>query len=233
MSNRNTDFPETANPLINLEPAQRLLQRHLEHNESYEIEIDGIRLFMLPGVFCPAFTNTSKFLANQVQVNANEIVLDMFSGSGYLGIAAAATARDVVCIDHSPIAVECARRNAALNNVTHKLEIYCGDLFEPIGQRRFDVIIANPPLLPGYPKTLLETAIFDPDFNLTQRFFREVRHHLNPGGRIYLIYSNIIEMTSKGSVAQFCEENGLSDRAIGQQSVDYEIYTVHLIYPAA
>ena len=160
-----------ANP-IDLHPVQRLLDKHRVHKEEYELEIDGIKLRMVPNVFCPAYTNTSRFLTDNLTINEGESVLDMFSGSGFVGICAARIASRVVCVDHSLNAIKCIKNNIKANNLANKVSSVKSDLFKAIKVERFDVVIANPPLLPGKPRTLLETAVFDPGLKTTVKFFR-------------------------------------------------------------
>lgn len=77
-------------------------------------------------------------------------VLDLGSGTGLLGIAAAKLgARQVVATDLSPEAVECTRRNASRNSAT--IEVRQGHLFEPVSDRKFDLIVTRLPQLPAPP----------------------------------------------------------------------------------
>jgi release factor glutamine methyltransferase len=75
-------------------------------------------------------------------------VLDVGAGTGALAIAAArAGAASVTAVDLS-------RRSAAatwLNSRLHRVpvSVRCGDLFTPVRGRRFDVVLANPPYVPG------------------------------------------------------------------------------------
>lgn len=78
-------------------------------------------------------------------------VLDVFSYIGGWGVqAAAAGAREVVCVDSSDAALAHARTNAGLNNVSDRLDTLSGDAFEVLrhlreGRERFDVVILDPP----------------------------------------------------------------------------------------
>ncbi len=77
-------------------------------------------------------------------------VVDMGTGCGILGIAAAARARKVLATDINPYAVRCARENAKLNGVAHKMSFVQGDLFAPIRVgERFSLILFNAPYLPS------------------------------------------------------------------------------------
>lgn len=70
-------------------------------------------------------------------------VLDLGSGSGILGIAAARLgAAAVTCVDVNPEAVEAARRNAAANGVAGRLAHRRGTVCDLDGER-FDLVVAN------------------------------------------------------------------------------------------
>jgi len=75
-------------------------------------------------------------------------VLDLCTGSGVLAVFAAQKARDVVGVDINPRAIEFAKLNSQLNALDHKIEWIVGDLFKPVKGRRFDTVLANPPLEP-------------------------------------------------------------------------------------
>ncbi len=78
-------------------------------------------------------------------------VLDLFSYLGAWGLqAAAAGASRVTLVESSANALEWARKNAAEQGVTDRLETFKGDVFEALrefrtARRRFDVVIADPP----------------------------------------------------------------------------------------
>jgi len=84
----------------------------------------------------------------QARLAAGARVLDLCTGSGVLAIAAAMDgATEVTAVDISRRAVLAVRLNARLNGVS--VEARRGDLFGPLGDRRFDLIMSNPPYLPG------------------------------------------------------------------------------------
>jgi release factor glutamine methyltransferase len=75
-------------------------------------------------------------------------VLDLCTGSGLLAITAArAGAGSVTAVDVGGPAVLAARLNARLRRVP--VRVLHGDLFEPIEDEVFDVIVANPPYVPS------------------------------------------------------------------------------------
>ncbi len=79
-------------------------------------------------------------------------ILDVGTGSGILAIAAQKLgARKILAIDIDPIAIDCARKNAAANQVKGVIDFRAGSLGGL--RRRFDIVVAN--LLP---QELLELA---------------------------------------------------------------------------
>ncbi|MDX9698995.1 MAG: 50S ribosomal protein L3 N(5)-glutamine methyltransferase [Rhodocyclaceae bacterium] len=73
--------------------------------------------------------------------------LDLCTGSACLAILMAETFPDarVAAVDLSADALEVAHRNVAEYGLQERVELFQGDLFEPLGTRRFDLIITNPP----------------------------------------------------------------------------------------
>lgn len=78
-------------------------------------------------------------------------VLDVFSYVGGWGVqAAAAGAREVVCVDASEPALEIVHKNAALNGVSDTVRTLQGDALEILASLRqsgekFDVVVLDPP----------------------------------------------------------------------------------------
>ncbi len=69
-------------------------------------------------------------------------LLDVGCGSGILGIAGIKLgAGPALAVDNDPVAVEAARKNAALNTVDDKLQLRCAPVKELAG--RYDIVIAN------------------------------------------------------------------------------------------
>ena len=108
-----------------------------------------VRIITFPGVFQPH--SDSWLLAEQLREQTlppRASVLDLCTGSGVLAVCAAMRgARDVTAVDVSRRAVWAARINARLNGT--RIRGVRGDLFEAVGDRRFDAIVSNPPYVPA------------------------------------------------------------------------------------
>jgi len=74
-------------------------------------------------------------------------VLDLCTGSGCLAILAAHAFpdADVDATELSEDALQVARRNVADHGLQKRVHLVRGDLFEGLGDARYDVIVANPP----------------------------------------------------------------------------------------
>jgi ribosomal protein L3 glutamine methyltransferase len=76
-----------------------------------------------------------------------ESVLDLCTGSGCLAILAARHFPNatVDAVDISKDALAVAARNVTDHGLEDRVALHCGDLFAPLGNNRYDLIISNPP----------------------------------------------------------------------------------------
>jgi ribosomal protein L3 glutamine methyltransferase len=76
-----------------------------------------------------------------------ETVLDLCTGSGCLAVLASRRfpAARIDAVDISRQALEVAARNIADYGLADRVVLHRGDLFGPIGEQRYDLIISNPP----------------------------------------------------------------------------------------
>lgn len=72
--------------------------------------------------------------------------LDLGTGSGVQAFLAARHSEHVAGLDLSPRALRLARLNAGLNGIEN-VEWRQGDLFEPVRDERFELVVANPPFV--------------------------------------------------------------------------------------
>jgi ribosomal protein L3 glutamine methyltransferase len=78
-------------------------------------------------------------------------ILDLCTGSGCLAILAAMAFPEshIDAVDVSPDALAVARRNVDDYGLSDRIHLHKGDLFAPLGDSRYDLIITNPPYVAG------------------------------------------------------------------------------------
>lgn len=120
--------------------------------------------------------------------------LDLCTGSGCLAIIAAMCfpEAEVDAVDLSHAALEVAALNVADHDVGDRVRLLQGDLFAPLGRRRYDLIITNPPYVAAG-----EVEAFPPEYasepqmahlggddglDLVRIILAKAGKHLAPGG---------------------------------------------------
>jgi release factor glutamine methyltransferase len=173
------------------------------------------RLVRLPGVYAPRSDTDLLLGAVTEAVRPGLQLLDLCTGTGALAVAAARAGCHVLAVDVSRRAVLNVRINAWLNRV--RVRAVAGDLWEPAGDRRFDLIVANPPYLPGSAAPQGEDRAWDagPDGRaLLDRICAGAADHLRPSGRLLLMQSSLADV---GLSERGLETTGLRTRVVAQR----------------
>lgn len=116
----------------------------------------------------------TSLLIENMELGAGDRVLDLGCGWGAIGIAAAlgAPRGRTTLVDVNHRAVHLARTNVKTNHLTN-VDVLQGELFAPVGEERFDLIVTNPPYKAGREVIL---AILE-----------EAPAHLREEGRLLLV----------------------------------------------
>lgn len=121
-------------------------------------------------------------------------VLDLCTGSGCIGIACAHALPQarVDLVDISAEALEVARENRRRHHLDNRLEVLQSDLFESLGERRYDLIVSNPPYvasadIEALPAEFRHEPALGLDagsegLDLVLRILQSARDHLTPNG---------------------------------------------------
>ncbi|MFK4086910.1 methyltransferase [Kribbella sp. NPDC020789] len=162
------------------------------------------------GVFAPTRSEYVDLLAAEPLPPA-KVAFDIGTGTGVLtAVLLRRGIPQVIATDNNPRAVACARANLAVYG--GRFEVVEADLF-PEG--RADLIVCNPPWIPGRAKALLDTAVYDEGSRMLFGFLQGVSEHLNPGGEAWLILSDLAELLGLRSR----DELFAAFRAAGLQTV--------------
>jgi methylase of polypeptide subunit release factors len=188
------DYPALVEQLLSNARTRYETSNRRATNPMYiQIRTGTLELEIAPGVYSPP--RSSVDLANLLDVQPGERVLELGCGSGLLSIAAAQLgASRVVATDLDPQALQAARENAIRNGVGHSIEIRAGIWYEALDDRsacsgpreHFDIIIATPPQTPG-PRP------FGPKYGgrdgakHLQSIVRRAPDFLQPSGRLWIM----------------------------------------------
>lgn len=153
---------------------------------------DGMPLLVMPQVFNPVLLRSGALMARALgrlplHDPASLSVLDLGTGSGIGAVVAARRGASVVAVDINPEAVRCAQINALLNYVDGRIDVRLGDLFEPVPDETFDLVLFNPPFYRGVPRDNLDHAWRGQD--VFERFTAGLENVLTPKGYALLTLS--------------------------------------------
>lgn len=151
-----------------------------------------------------------------------ETVLDVGTGSGYVGatIAAETDAR-VIGSDLNPHACREAHGRG--------LETVRADLVDPFAANAFDAVVCNPPYLPEEPAGAfddwMEVALSGGETGreIVEQFLSDVGRVLTPDGTVFLLVSTL---TGVDEVVERASEEGFSAVAVVDESYPFETLTV-------
>jgi ribosomal protein L3 glutamine methyltransferase len=129
-------------------------------------------------------------------------ILDLCAGSGCIGIACAVYLPDaeVDLADVSPAALQVASRNLELHNLNERVHLLQSDLFDGVGERRYDIIVSNPPYVSAAELVVLPEeyrkepqlglAGGETGLSLVLRILCEAPDYLNEGGVLVVEVGN-------------------------------------------
>ena len=130
------------NEIINGKPLQYITN---------EQEFMGLKFFINENVLIPQPDTEIlvEEVLNKLKEKKGEIdILDLCTGSGIIAISLAKYGGEnlnVYATDISKDAIDVAKKNAKLNNV--KVDFIVSDMFENIPNKKFDIIVSNPPYI--------------------------------------------------------------------------------------
>lgn len=189
---------EKINPKLTQSFVEDVLKKGKEGVYRVEVKVGDrvIPIDVYPEVFPPKsdYSVSSRSLFEAFGNLKGLEVADIGSGSGIESIVAIlAGAIHVDATDISSVAVECTEHNVELNNLGNEISIYKGDLFSALPKKKYDLIIANLPIVNFKPEqeSDITGALYDPDFTLHKRLLVEARDFLSENGQITFSHANL------------------------------------------
>lgn len=142
--------------------------------------------------------DSEAMIAQILQDNPTAVdLLELGTGSGALVITLGLEGnyQNLTATDISPAAVQIAQQNSYQYHLPIKFVI--GDLFQPVQEQQFDLIVFNPPYIATSEIELMDSSVvnFEPHQALFasesglvfyRRVFSQIEQFLKPQGKIYL-----------------------------------------------
>jgi SAM-dependent methyltransferase len=138
----------------------------------------------------PASTHSANYLRRVTLREDVGRMLDLGCGCGIHALLAAGHSETVVATDISGAAIRYTEFNAALNGIGN-VECRAGDLFMPVADERFDLIVCNPPFVPAPGE---EFTYRDNPFELDEfcrRIAQTAPEHLSDGGCMQMLCESV------------------------------------------
>jgi len=162
------------------------------------------------GVFSPVRGEYVELVAQAPLPAGAALAFDIGAGTGVLSaVLAHRGLQGVIATDMDERALGCARANIERLGLSEQVEVVRADLFP---QGRANLVVCNPPWLPGKPSSSIEYAVYDPDSRMLKGFLAGLREHLLDGGEGWLILSDLAEhlgLRSRDQLLQWIEAAGL------------------------
>ncbi len=163
-------------------------------------------------VFPAIYAGTLRFLRLLPDAAGAE-ALDLCGGSGIGGLQLSRKAQTAATADVTERAAFFAEFNARLNGVP--LQSFCGDLYQPVIGRQFDLISAHPPFVPATGQNMVYRDGGETGEEITRRAIEGLPDFLRPGGTCIIL-----------CVARDTRENTFEQRVrgwLGAQAEHFEI----------
>jgi methylase of polypeptide subunit release factors len=165
---------------------------HEWRRRGVEVPALGARVHPHHGVYAPVRGEYVDLVARAAEAwpVAGKRALDVGTGTGVLALVLAQRGATVIATDVEPRAVACARENAERLGLAARVEVRLADLFagEPA-----DLVVSNPPWLPGEAHGPLERAVYDPGGAVLETLVTGLPRALRRDGEAWIVLSDLAE----------------------------------------
>lgn len=202
--------------VASLRELQGLIGAHEWRKQGVVVAALGDRIHPHHGVFSPVRGEYVDLVAQAplptglLAPGGDGVAWDIGAGTGVLAaLLVRRGAPSVVATELAQRALACAQDNLQRLGLLPRVQLLQADLFPP-GQA--DLIVCNPPWLPGQPSSAVEQAVYDPDSRMLRGFLAGLAARLRPGGEGWLILSDLAEhlgLRSRAQLEGWVAEGGL------------------------
>ncbi len=150
------------------------------------IQYNGIVIKTHPDVYKPS--KDTFLLADNLDITRRDEILEIGTGTGLIAVYSAQRSKRVVATDINEEAIKCALKNVIANR-TYNVELKNGDLFEPVQNEKYDLILFNTYNTADNDKKD-KSEDFPKSREIIDKFILELKNYLNEGGRFQIVQSS-------------------------------------------
>ncbi|MDR2873799.1 MAG: methyltransferase [Methanobrevibacter sp.] len=141
-------------------------------------------------------SDDSYLLAKNLMIKKGDEILEIGTGTGIIAMNASILAKSVIATDINYDALKLAEKNIKSNKIKN-IKLCYGNLFNPVQNKKFDLILFNPPYLPTDKEDILEDDLnyaFDGGIDgmkTITSFLNQLKSHLKDKGKVQMIHSSL------------------------------------------
>ncbi len=205
-------YPDISRFVLSFPQVQGLNSSWQWYEKGAQMPVLHRRLHPFYGTYLPTrFEHLELFAGWLKKYRGNQtLAIDVGTGCGVMAFQLSqAHWPRILATDINPNALESVRRELKRKPARAEIKTEEADLLGK-GEEPADLIVFNPPWLPGKTHNTLDLAIYYPE-DLFERFFAAAAKRLAPKGRVIVIFSNLAQTEDSGSghpVRKELEEGG-------------------------
>ena len=159
------------------------------------VKVYELKLEYCQGVYWPSDDSflLADTLSNRVK---GKLAVDVGSGTGIISLIMAEKGMRVIAIDVDLNSAKCTWNNAKRNKLDHLVDVICCNLIEPLRtSAKFDIIVSNPPYLPGNWRKEPDIYGGIRGVEMIEELISQARPFIDKRARLYLVISSISNFT--------------------------------------
>ncbi|WP_338686042.1 class I SAM-dependent methyltransferase [Streptomyces acidiscabies] len=211
--------PPTGPSVVPLRELLGVIGAHQWQLRGIEVPALSNRIHPRYSVFSPVRGEYVDLVASTPLPRPCRTAFDLGTGTGVLAaVLAHRGVGRIIATDVNPRALACAEENARRLGHGDRIAVQGPALYPPQG--RADLVVCNPPWLPGTPSAGLELGVYDQDSGMLQEFLAGLRNRLLPHGEGWLIMSDLAELLglrTRKELLQLFRASGLT--VVGRHDV--------------